>query len=183
MRKTLIYVASREQWLKRFGHLPAHPLLQYDGDGLYDRKTGHYESNQSRDVCKPYLIGDCPDHIGPSGRIVHGRAGKREEIKRSDGKLCEWEPVTNMPRGLANEQFAKRFKAASKRDKALVKLSDKSGAWMEDTLRTVGEGLAVETVAGRAVPSARVKPKHRIGRDRELERKQREVLNKHGLTT
>lgn len=53
---TLVLVNSRADWERRFGHLQPHPLLQYDGEGLYNKETGHYDGNQSQEVCLPYLM-------------------------------------------------------------------------------------------------------------------------------
>lgn len=177
MKTVYLVILNRADWMARFGHLPSDPLSGYDGPGLYNKRTGDYCGTQRAELCTPHVIRDCPDHIGPSGRIVHGRAGKREEIARSDGTLCDWEPVTNMPRGLANEEFARRHGAALKRDNALVKLCDKSQAFMDAQMKAIDDGLA-DPLTGKVKPKR--KPR---GRDDVLERKQRDVLNKLGVTT
>ena len=176
MKSEYVVVLDRAAWEKRFGHLPVDPLGGYECRGLYNKRTGEYSGTQRDELCSPYFIRDCPDHVGPSGRIVNGRAGKREEIKRSEGKLTDWEPVTNMPRGLANEDFARRHGAALKKDKALVKLNDKSRAFMEAQLQAIDDGLSNPD-------SGKIKVKKKPAKDAALERKQRAVLNKHGLTT
>ena len=175
MRPTHVYIFSRAKWDAKYGKLPRDPLRSFDGAGLYNGNGEMWYSQNPDIMCKPYVIRDCGDHIGPSGRIVNGRSGKREEIKRSDGKLVDWEPVTSMPRGLANEAFATKHKAALKSDTALVKLNDKSRAWMESTMDSIDDGLAHPD-------SGRVKSTHSIA-DRELDRVQAEVLQKHGISS
>lgn len=55
-KRTFVLVTSRADWDRRFGHLPPDPLLVYDGDGLYEKETGHFDGTQSREVCKPFLM-------------------------------------------------------------------------------------------------------------------------------
>lgn len=175
MRPSHVYVTDRAKWNTKYGALPRDPLRSYDGPGLYNT-NGEMWCSQSPDImCKPYVIKDCPDHITPSGRIANGRYGKREEIARSEGTLCEWEPVTKMVRGLGNLDFAKKYKAAARKDRALVKFNEKSAAFVDQELDKIEDGLA-DAASGRVKPYAEP-----LARDHALEAKQRDVLHKHGV--
>lgn len=177
MRRTLVVVMDAADWRRRFGHLPPHPLRQFDGSGLYDKKTGDYCGTQRMELCRPYVIHDAPDHIAPDGRIANGRAGKREAIKRSDGTLTDWEPVSKMHRGLANRKFAERMGAMKKG--GLLHFDEKSAAWMGGELAKTSEGMA-DPSSPKLMRETKVRHKRKIS---AAERNDIvSVLDKHGIT-
>lgn len=176
MRTTFVLIQSRDEWVKRFGHLPPHPLSGYECEGLYDKKTGDYCGTQRQELCMPYVIPDIPDHIGPSGRIVTSQSGRREEIKRSEGKFVEWEPVSKRPRGvLADRKFAEKY-GAMKKGEALCHLDEKSQDYMAGEIKKIEDGLA-DPLSGRV--KARPRPPRKVS---TAERNEiAHVLSKHGI--
>lgn len=140
--KTYIHVGTREAWEIRFGHLPKSPLSGFELPGLYDKATGDFCATQRLELCCPNIIKDVPDHIGPSGRIVHGNAGRREEIKRSEGKFIEWEPVrTNRPRGVVSDRkLAEKYGVMRKG--GLVHYDEKATEFVASEHAKTAEGLA-----------------------------------------
>ncbi len=176
MRTTLVLIQNRDEWSKRFGHLPPHPLSGYECEGLYDKRTGDYCGTQRQELCRPYIIPDIPDHIGPSGRVVTSQSGRREEIKRSEGKLIEWEPVTRRPRGvLADRKFAEKY-GAMKKGEALCHLSEKSQDFVAGEMMKIEDGLA-DPLSGRVKPKATRKHKPTTAERNEIA----SVLSKHGI--
>lgn len=63
-------------------------------------------------VCKPmFVVPDIEPYqsIVENGRVISGRAARREEIARqADKGFVPWEPINDRPRGLINEEFCKR---------------------------------------------------------------------------
>ncbi|MFM1816828.1 MAG: hypothetical protein RLZ98_3523 [Pseudomonadota bacterium] len=176
MRQTLIVVETQTDWLARFGSLPSSPLGGYEGPGLYDKKTGDYAGTQREGVCRPYYIADIPDHEAPSGRIVTSQSGRREEIKRSEGKLIPWEPITNRPRGtIGDRKTAEKYGVM--KPGGLVHYSDTSAEWVRAQNAAVADGLA-PTESGRVKLSKNAKP-HKPTASEVAEIKH--VLDKHGI--
>ena len=168
----LVLVTSSADWHRRFGHLPPDKLRGWDGEGLYCKRTGDYCGTQRAEVCAPSVIRDIPDHIGPSGRLITSRSWRRDEFKRTG--TCEWEPVTNMPRGLANETFARKYGGLKKG--GLLHLDDKCQAWMDSEIDKIEDGLA-PVLSGKVKP----KPKKMERMSPALEAEVRHVLAKHGI--
>lgn len=139
--KIYVHVETRQDWERRFGHLPKSPLSNFEGSGCYDKATGDYLATQRLELCRPNIIKDVPDHIGPSGRVVHGNAGRREEIKRSEGQFIEWEPVRSRPRGVvADRKLAERYGVMCKG--GLVHYDERAADYEAREHAKTAEGLA-----------------------------------------
>ena len=84
---------------------------RWDGNQYVDKATG--EPMTFRDpnaICCPMVISDTPEYISPvTGRIVHGRRERREDLKRAG--CVEWEPdsKSKAPKGIANPRIAKKY--------------------------------------------------------------------------
>lgn len=175
-KATLVHVADRAEWERRFGHLPPHPLLTYDGSGMYDKATGTYSCTQRQEMCRPSYIRDIPDHVGPSGRIITSQSGRREEIKRSEGKLLEWEPVSKRKRGLlADRRFAERY-GAMKKGEALCHFDERAQDYLAGEMRKIDDGLA-DPLSGKVKAKKRPKRRYTQADRNEIAA----ILEKHGV--
>lgn len=157
VRPTASYVVifSREKWESMFGHL-ADKILQYEGEGLYNKKTGEYLSTQRPELCKPYVIPDIPAHVGPSGKVVNSRSDQRDEFKRSD--TYPWEPINDRPRGFTDSRVV--------RQRGLKAPCEATKEWL-------------------AKEKKKAPPKRRIGTQerQQIEKAQKETLHKLGITS
>jgi len=81
---------------------------RWDGRQFVDKRTGKPVPDRYPDaISMPYVCSDLPDYESPvTGKIVSGRAARREDLKRSG---CV--PADGIPRsrGYKNERFAKRY--------------------------------------------------------------------------
>ena len=149
------YVASRSAWDAKFAD-KADRITAFEGEGLYNKATGELLATQREGVCAPFVIGDIPDHIGPSGKIVTSRSNQRDEYKRSD--TLPWEPINDRPRGFVDPRVAKARG---------VKVSDKTLTWLHEK---------------RAKGIAPSKPKLDYVAKKKRDTAIREVLAKHGVS-
>lgn len=148
------YVASREAWASKFAD-KAGRVTSFEGAGLYNKATGEILATNRDGVCAPYVIGDCPDHIGPSGRIVTSRSNQRDEFKRSD--TLPWEPINDRPRGFIDPAVVKQRN---------TRVCDNTLDW-------------VHKAARKGLPKA--EPLSREAR-RKVIAAQKDVLHKHGIS-
>lgn len=86
------------------------------------------QEQRARPPQRPYVIHDInKTHEGPLGMITGGRAQRREVHKRMAGDFdkptCDWEPVSNRPKGYASEKFAKKRK---------LKTSEATQEWVDN---------------------------------------------------
>ena len=75
-------------------------------DGQFvDKRTGEPMHMPARDgVCAPMVVSDTPEYRSPiDGRLVSGRAQRREDLRRSN--CIEIDPPAK-PRGFRNPRYA-----------------------------------------------------------------------------
>jgi hypothetical protein len=85
-------------------------------DTFVDKKTREpmidpkAKANWSREIatCAPMVVSDTPEYISPAtGKLIHGKRERREDLARSG--CVPYEPISNRPRGIANERIAKKY--------------------------------------------------------------------------
>ena len=88
-------------------------------------------------MCKPmYVVSDMEPYqsVVENGKVIGGRAQRREEIKRlADRDLVPWEPINNRPRGLINDEFCR---------KRGLKTSEAAKDWAKNKLDTQAKKAA-----------------------------------------
>ena len=85
-RPSSIYCRDAEHYNRRLGKASALWGTSFVEAGFYDAEDGMMQShNQSHgEVCAPMVMGDLPDHEGPSGKMITSRSHYREELKRTN---------------------------------------------------------------------------------------------------
>jgi hypothetical protein len=85
---------------------------------IQDRETGELiPANQYTQAKTHYVMGDLPDYESPvDGRIVHGRKGRREDLKRTGSR--PWEGMDTEAKEAARARAYDEAKADARLDAA-----------------------------------------------------------------
>jgi hypothetical protein len=88
---------------------------------IQDRETGELiPANQYTQAKTHYVMGDLPDYESPvDGRIVHGRKGRREDLKRTGSR--PWEGMDTEKKEAARARAYDEAKADAKLHEAAAR--------------------------------------------------------------
>lgn len=75
-----------------------------------EKKTGEPLADDSGEIRLPFIARDLPAYRSPiDGRVIDGRAARREDLKRNNCVEVEPGMFKNAPQGFRNEKFARKF--------------------------------------------------------------------------